>query len=116
MCCVFVRHRLAQFLTDRARNGTNRVRILPGVSRAKKNLKKKAVWGRDLLIANLKEKSRSKWYQSIQNFLENKINKKNFEKKFMLGRDLVINVELAQFLTDRAQSGINRFRMLPGVS
>ncbi len=34
----------------------------------------------------------------------------------MLGRDLVITVKLAQFLTDTAQSGINRFRMLPGVS
>ncbi len=34
----------------------------------------------------------------------------------MLGRDLVITVKLAQFLTNRAQSGTNRFRMLPGVS
>ncbi len=34
----------------------------------------------------------------------------------MLGRDLVITVKLAQFLTDRAQSGTNRFRMLPGES
>ncbi len=42
--------------------------------------------------------------------------KKNFEKKFMVGRDLVITVKLAQFLTDRAQSGTSRFRMLPGVS
>ncbi len=33
----------------------------------------------------------------------------------MLGRDLVITVKLAQFLTDRAQSGTSRFRMLPGV-
>ncbi len=34
----------------------------------------------------------------------------------MLGRDLVITVKLAQFLTDGAQSGTSRFRMLPGVS
>ncbi len=38
---------------------------------------------------------------------------KNFEKKFMLGRDLVITIKLAQFLTDRAQSGTNRFRECP---
>ncbi len=30
-------------------------------------------------------------------------------------RDLVITVKLAQFLTDRARSGINRFRILWGV-
>ncbi len=34
----------------------------------------------------------------------------------MLGHDLVITVKHAQFLPDRTQSGINRFRMLPGVS
>ncbi len=34
----------------------------------------------------------------------------------MLGRDLVITVKLAQFLTDRAESGTSRFRRLPGVS
>ncbi len=34
--CLSVRHRLAQFLTDRARSGINRFRILPGISRAKK--------------------------------------------------------------------------------
>ncbi len=34
----------------------------------------------------------------------------------MSERDLVITVKLAQFLTDRAQSGTNRFRMTPGVS
>ncbi len=32
------------------------------------------------------------------------------------GRDLVITVKLAQFLTDRAHSGTNRFRIFPGVS
>ncbi len=41
------------------------------------------------MIDNKKKRSSSKWYQSIPNFLENKINKKKFEKKFMLGRDLV---------------------------
>ncbi len=34
----------------------------------------------------------------------------------MLWRDLVITVKLAQFLTDRAQNGTNRLRVLPGVS
>ncbi len=33
----------------------------------------------------------------------------------MLGRDLVSTIKLAQFLTDRSQSGTNRLRMLPGV-
>ncbi len=72
------------------------------MSRTKKIFKKDAVDGRQLVIANPKKRSRSEWCQSIQNFLENKIDKKNFEKKFMLGRDLVITVKLAQFLTDRA--------------
>ncbi len=48
-------------------------------------MKKGAVWGRDLVIANPKKKSRSKWYQSIQNFLENKIGKKKFEKRCRVG-------------------------------
>ncbi len=38
--CLSVRHRLAQFLTDRARSGTNRFRILPGMSQTKKILKR----------------------------------------------------------------------------
>ncbi len=59
----------------------------------------------------------SEWYQSIQNVTGSVLSKKKiFEKKFMLGRDLVITVKLAQFLTDRAESGTSRFRMLPGVS
>ncbi len=48
--CMFERHRLAQFLTDRGRSGTNRFRILPGMSRTKKILKKGAVDGRHLVI------------------------------------------------------------------
>ncbi len=67
------------------------------------------------MTADQKKRSNSEWYQSIQNFLE-KNKDKNSEKKFMLWRDLVITVKLAQFLTDRAQSGTDRFRMLPGVS
>ncbi len=34
---------------------------------------------------------------------------------FAKSRDLVITVKPAQFLTDRARSGTNRFRILPGV-
>ncbi len=34
----------------------------------------------------------------------------------MLWRDLVITVKLDQLLTNRAQSGTNRFRILAGVS
>ncbi len=51
---------------------------------------------------------------------EQKTIEKGGEKKFKAwawpGRGLVITVKLAQFLTDRAQSGTSRFRMLPGVS
>ncbi len=55
--CLSVRHRLAEFLTDRARSGTNRFRIFRAVSRTKKILKKKdAVDGRHLVIANPKKK------------------------------------------------------------
>ncbi len=46
---------------------------------------------------------------------QNKI-EKGGEKKIHDGRDLVITAKLALFLTDRARSGINRFRILPGVS
>ncbi len=44
------------------------------------------------------------------------MDKKILKKDAVDGRHLVITVKLAQFLTDRTQSGINRFRMLPGVS
>ncbi len=40
---------------------------------------------------------------------QNKIEKRR--EKFILWRGLVITVKLAQFLTDRAQSGTNRFRI-----
>ncbi len=86
------------------------------MSRAKKNLKKGAVCGRDLVIANPKKRSRSEWCQSIQNFLENKMDKKNLKKDAVDGHHLVITVKLAQFLTDRAESGTSRFKMLPGAS
>ncbi len=46
---------------------------------------------------------------------QNKI-EKGGGKKFILWRDLVVTVKLTQFLTDRAQSGNNRSRILPGVS
>ncbi len=68
------------------------------------------------------------WYQSIQNFTGNVPSKKNFEKTlnnvcktrtggqfFAKSRDLVITVRLAQFLTDRARSTTNRFRIFRGV-
>ncbi len=44
------------------------------------------------------------------------MDKKILKKDAVDGRHLVITVKLAQFLTDRTQSGINRFRTLPGVS
>ncbi len=47
---------------------------------------------------------------------EQKQIEKGGEKNSYYGRDLVITAKLAQFLTDRAQSGTNRFRIFPGVS
>ncbi len=87
---VFAKHArvVNSYLTDRARSIINRFRILLGVPEQK----------------------------IVDKTLNNICKTRTGGQFFVKLRDLVITVKLAQFLTDRARSGTNRYRISRGVS
>ncbi len=88
-CACFCKIRTGgQFLNDRARSTINGFRILLGVPEQR----------------------------NVEKTLNNICKTRTGGQFFAKSRDLVITVKLAEFLTDRVWSGINRFRILLGMS